>query len=255
MSLSEAQVLAAIAEGSWILLRVLAMFMVLPLFTAHSVPVPARVILSVATAWLVWPLVPPMPDVELFSLTGYLIGIQQMLIGIGMGFVLNLAFAAIVFGGQSVSYSMGLGFAAMVDPVSGVQIPVIAQFYQILAILLFLGMDGHLLVIQLLAESFQSLPVGLSGFRREGLWEIVRWVSRVFATGLLLSLPIVTALLVVNLGLGVASRAAQQLNIFSVGFPITMLLGLVLLDFSLADIVNLFPSFLDECYRLLREIF
>jgi flagellar biosynthetic protein FliR len=255
VSFSEAQILSTVAGFSWVLLRVSAMFVALPLFAGHLMPVPARALVATATTLLIWPTLPAMPEVALFSLPGILIGIQQFLIGLAIGFVLHLAFAAIVFGGQSASYSMGLGFAALVDPVSGVQIPVIAQFYQILAILLFLALDGHLMVIQLLAESFRSVPVGSWGPSRESLWDLAMWASRLFAAGLLLSLPIVAALLLVNLGFGVATRAAPQLNIFSVGFPVSMLLGLVLMGITLPDVLNLFSGFLDESYRLIARIF
>jgi flagellar biosynthetic protein FliR len=252
---SEAQLLSAVAGFSWVLVRISALFVALPLFAGHLVPAPVRVLLSLATSFLIWPVLPAPPAVELFSLAGLLIDIQQFLIGLAMGFILQLAFAAIIFGGQSVAYGMGLGFASMVDPTTGIQVPVIAQFYQMLSILLFLILDGHLLVVQLLVESFSTFPIGRFAPEQKALWDIALWMSKVFAAGLLLSLPIVTALLIVNLGFGIATRAAPQLNIFSVGFPVSLLLGIVLMDLTLPDVLKLFSGFLDSGYQLIMRLF
>ncbi|SMF93719.1 flagellar biosynthetic protein FliR [Methylomagnum ishizawai] len=254
MRFDEAQILAAIAGFAWVLLRSAAMFVSMPLFIGHTVPMPVRVMLATGVAFAVLPNLPPMPEVELFSLPGLFVSVQQCLIGAAMGFVLHMVFAAIVFGGQSVAYSMGLGFASLVDPLTGVQVPAIAQVYQLLGTLLFLSMDGHLVMIRLLADSFQAVPVGFEGLGRDALWELSLWTGKLMAAGLLLSLPMVAALLLINLGFGVASRAAPQLNIFSVGFPVSLLLGLVLMRLTLPDVLALFAGFLDEGYRLIGHL-
>ncbi|MGX2041275.1 flagellar biosynthetic protein FliR [Methylocaldum sp. MU1018] len=250
----ESQLLAMIAGVAWPFLRVGALFLAIPVFTGHMVPVRVRVMLAASITWLIAPTLPAMPDAALFSLSGFWIAVQQCLIGLSIGFALHLVFEAIVFGGQSIAYSMGLGFASMIDPQTGVQVPVIARFYQILATLLFLALDGHLVLIRLLVDSFQILPVGFEGLSADGMRRLALWASRSFAAGVLLSLPLVTALLLVNLGFGVASRAAPQLNIFSVGFPISLGLGLFLIGISLPDVLGLFSGFLDEGYRLMSEI-
>lgn len=252
---SEAQILTTVAGFSWTLARIGALFVAMPLLAGHLVPAPVRVLLSLAMTVLIYPLLPPAPAVELFSLAGFLIDLQQVLIGAAMGFILQLAFAAIIFGGQSVAYGMGLGFASMIEPTTGIQVPVISQFYQILSILLFLILDGHLLVIQMLVESFATFPIGQFAPNQQGLWDIVMWMGKVFAAGLLLSYPIITALLIVNLGFGIATRAAPQLNIFSVGFPVSLLLGIVLMDLTLGDVLQLFSGFLDSSYQLIMRLF
>lgn len=251
---TEAQLLAATAAFVWTFTRVGALFVALPIFTGHNVPMRVRGILAVAVTFALLPAQPPMPAVELLSLAGALVTTQQVLIGTAVGFVLHLVFAAIVFGGQNVAYSMGLGFASLVDPTTGVQVPAISQFYQLLATLLFLGLDGHLLVIRLVADSFRAIPVGLAGLSPESLRQLALWTSHLLAAGLLLSLPMVAALLLVNLGFGVASRAAPQLNIFAVGFPVSLLLGLVLIGTTLPDVLNLFAGFMDEGYGLIGRI-
>ncbi len=251
---SESQLLTLVAGIAWPFLRVSALFLAIPVFTGHMVPVRVRVMLAASVTWLISPMLPVMPDAELFSLSGFWIAVQQFLIGLAIGLVLHLVFEAVVFGGQSVAYSMGLGFASMVDPQTGVQVPVIAQFYQILATLLFLAMDGHLILIRLLVDSFQMLPVGFEGLSADGMRRLALWASRLFAAGVLFSLPLVTALLLVNLGFGVASRAAPQLNIFSVGFPVSLGLGLFLIGITVPDVLGLFSGFLDEGYLLMSAI-
>jgi len=254
MRFSETELLQVAARFLWPFLRIGALFIAIPLFSSHSVPMRVRTLLAFAVTVVIAPTLPAMPPVAIFSVPGLLIGIQQVLIGLLFGFILNLVFAAIVFGGQSIAYNMGLGFASLIDPQSGVQVPVIAQFYLILATLLFLMLDGHLMVIQLVAESFRAIPVDLAALSRERIWDVSIWSSRLFVAGVLLSLPLVSALLLVNLGFGVASRSAPQLNIFSVGFPVTLLLGLLLIWVTLPNVMNLFAGFLSQSYQLISQM-
>ena len=172
---------------------------------------------------------PEMPAVEPLSLTGLLISAQQVLIGLAMGFILQLVFSVLAMVGESIAMSMGLGFASMIDPQNGIQIPVLSSYYVTLATLVFLALDGHLVLIGLLVDSFHTLPIGLESLAREGLWQLVGWASRMFAGAVLIALPALASLLLVNLAFGIITRAAPQLNIFAVGFPMTILLGFVLL--------------------------
>jgi len=142
----------------------------------------------------------------------------------------------------------------MMDPQNGVQVPVISQFYLILATLLFLVLDGHLLLIELLAQSFHTFPVAMDGITRNGLLEIVGWGSRLFAGGLLMALPVMAALLLVNLGMGVITRAAPQLNIFAVGFPITMLMGFLLMWATLPNVMGNFQDLVGEGLSLVQRL-
>lgn len=254
MSFSESQVLAMVAGFLWPFLRVGALFVAIPIFSSHNLPMRMRTLIALGVTIVIMPTLPPMPEIDMFSLPGLLVGVQQVLIGALFGLILNLVFAAIIFGGQSVAYSMGLGFASMIDPTSGVQVPVISQFYVVLATLLFLQMDGHLVAIQLIAESFQGIPIGADGLSKDQVWGTLRWSSRFFAAGTLMSLPIITALLLINLGFGIASRSAPQLNIFSVGFPVSLLLGLLLIWIGLPGVMDLFAQFLDEGFLLIRNM-
>src|SRR5690606_4364500 len=168
-----------------------------------------------------------MPEVDALSLRMMLLIGEQVLIGAMLGFSLQLFFQVFSIAGQIIAMQMGLGFASMVDPASGVSVPVLGQFLVMLTTLLFLAMNGHLVVFEVIAESFITLPVG-GGLLVGHYWEIAGKLGWVMGAGLLLSLPVVTALLVINLAFGVMTRAAPQLNIFSIGFPMTLVLGLVI---------------------------
>ena len=165
-----------------------------------------------------------------------------------MGFILQMVFSAFIIGGQSIAMSMGLGFASIVDPQNGVQVPVVSQAFLIMVTLVFLALNGHLLLIEVLADSFQQLPVGPLVITHDGLWQLVSWGSTMFVGGMLVALPAVAARLLVNLAFGVTSRAAPQLNIFAVGFPVMIMVGL-------AFIILTMPGITDHLSRLMLQAF
>ena len=254
MSFTDTQLSLWLSSFFWPLVRVGAMVASAPIFSSRQTPVLYRISLVLALTWLVIPLVPEPPQVDAFSGEAFMILLQQLLIGVAMGFVLQMVFGALVFGGQVVAYSMGLGFASMMDPQNGVQVPVVSQFYLILATLLFLILDGHLLLIELLVNSFHTFPVATDGITRNGLGQIVGWGSRMFVGGLLMALPVMAALLLVNLGMGVITRAAPQLNIFAVGFPITMIMGFILIWATLPNTIGNFQDLFEEGLALLQGL-
>jgi flagellar biosynthetic protein FliR len=253
MIFSEAQLNAWIATYFWPMVRISAMLFAAPLFSSRQVPARLRLFLMLMIAFLVAPTLPQMPAADVLSHSGLIIMLQQLLIGLMMGFILQMVFGALVFGGQVIAYSMGLGFASMVDPANGVQVPVISQFYLILATLLFLIFNGHLHAIELMADSFVTMPVAMDGISRNGMLDLVAWGSRLFSGGMIIALPIVGAMLMVNMGMGVVMRAAPQLNIFSVGFPITMLLGFALIWVSLPNALAVFTDLSDEAFLHLMQ--
>jgi len=230
------------------------MFVSVPLFSIRAVPARVRLILSVAITFVVMPLLPPLPAVDMFSYTGFMMALTQIMIGLTSGFILQLVFAAVVFAGQGIALSMGLGFSMMVDPQSGQQVPVIAQLYTVTTTLIFISLDGHLLLIQMLLDSFKTLPIGIDGIDKAGIWTILAWSSRMFAGGLLLAMPVMASLLLVNIIFGVAARAAPQLQIFSVGFPVTLMLGLLLVWKTLPDVLDQFSGMLTDAYDLIGQL-
>lgn len=254
MNFTETQIQGQVALFIWPLLRISAMFVAVPLFSLQAVPARVRLILSVAMTFVVMPLLPAFPAVDMFSYEGVIVAIAQVMIGLATGFIVQLVFAAVVFAGQGVALSMGLGFASMVDPQNGQQVPVVAQLYVITSTLIFLSLDGHLLLIKMLLDSFTSLPIGLDGIVKADIWAIIAWSSRMFAGGLLLAMPVIVSLLLVNISFGVATRAAPQLNIFSVGFPVTLMLGMLLIWLTLPDVLEQFTGILTDAYELIGQL-
>lgn len=254
MIVTELELARWIGVFLWPFLRLGAAFAVAPVFSGRTVPVRVRVLLAAAVAAVVGPLGPPPPGIPLLSAEGFGLAVQEVAIGITMGFILQLVFAAMAFAGESVAMAMGLGFASMMDPQNGTQTTVVSSYYVIMATLLFLALNGHLMLVGLLSESFHILPPGGAGVGREAIWLVVTWAGHVFSGGLLVALPAVAAMLLVNLAFGVITRAAPQLNIFAVGFPITLLLGFLLLLFTVPTIAPRFESILDSGLDLIRTV-
>jgi flagellar biosynthetic protein FliR len=253
MNFTEAQLLNTMAMLTFPLMRISAMFVSMPVISVKAAPARVRVILAGVISFLVMPLLPPLPQIEMMSYEGIMIGVQQVAIGLTTGFILQMVFAAVIFAGQSIAYGMGLGFASMVDPQNGQQVPVVAQIYMILVTLLFLSLDGHLLLLKLLVDSFTSLPIGQI-FDLNDVWSILTWSGRIFSDGLLLSMPIIISLLIVNVMFGVASKSAPQLQIFSVGFPITLMLGILLMWITMPDILELLPDIFNDGFNLIKQL-
>lgn len=235
------------------LFRIASLLMTMPLIGTQLVPTRVRLYLALGITTVLAPSLPPMPVVDAISLQSFLLIAEQILVGAVMGFALQLFFHAFVVAGQILAVQMGLGFASMVDPTNGVSVPVIGQFFTMLVTLLFLAMNGHLVVFEVLAESFVTLPVG-GGLMAAHYWELATKLGWVLGAGLLLALPAITALLVVNIAFGVMTRAAPQLNIFSIGFPLTVALGLVIIWIGIADILAQYQILASDALQLLREL-
>lgn len=256
MNVTEAQLTTWLASVFWPFLRIGAMLMAAPVFNSRQMPVRIRLLLALALTAVMAPVIPQSPVVSMFSYEAFIIALQQILIGVAMGFMLQMVFGALVFGGQSIALSMGLGFASIVDPQNGVHVPVVSQYYVIMGTLFFLLLNGHLFLVSLMADSFTTLPVAMDGISRNSIHELVAWGSRMFTGGLLIALPVVASLLLVNLGMGIVARAAPQLNVFAVGFPIAMLIGFVLIWVTLPNVMDNFSELTEEAFgqmmRMLR---
>jgi flagellar biosynthesis protein FliR len=216
---------AWLAAFWWPFLRVLGLVIAEPVLGHSAVPAAAKVGLSIFIALLLAPVLPPMPEVEPASAAGVLIGVQQLMIGLAVGFTVRVALTAAEAAGQLIGLQMGLGFAVFFDPQTSAQTAVVGQFLGLFAILVFLSIDGHFMVITALARSFTTLPIGTAPLTAGGFLLVVEWGGEIFRTGLLISLPVVAALLVANIAVGIMTRAAPQLNIFAVGFPLTLTVG------------------------------
>lgn len=257
-ALDERVLLEWLGQFSWAMFRIAAMFMVAPVFGARYIPVRIRVALAFACSLVLFPMLPAAPAVPPFSPAGLVLVFQQVLIGVAMGFLLQLVFDAIVIGIQTVSMSMGLGFAVFVDSQNGVQVPVLSQLHLLIAMLLFLAFDGHLMLVQMLVDSFHILPIGAGGLNAEAFWLVAAWGSMLFIGALKVALPAATAVLIVNLSIGVISRAAPTLNLFAIGLPTTMMVGFLVLVATLPTLQESLLFLLEEALlsvdRLLRKV-
>jgi flagellar biosynthetic protein FliR len=213
--------------------RIAAMLGVMAGIGARTTPLRIKSALAILLTFMVAPNLPPSPFTDLFSFGMVLLVMQQMLIGIIIGFISMLMLNTFVLAGQVVAMQTGLGFASMVDPVNGLNVPAVGQFYLILATLLFWALDGHIVLIQMVIHSFTTLPIGSGWLDISSYEKIFNWGGWMFSTALVLALPPITAMLLINITFGVLTRAAPQLNVFTIGFPITMISGLLILWLTL----------------------
>lgn len=218
-----------IAALLWPLSRILGLVAAAPLFGNAAVPVSTKVGLGVLLAMIIAPTVPALPATDPMSMAGLLILTQEMLVGLVMGFSIRIVFAAVEMSGEISSLTMGLGFASFFDPQTKGRSSAISQFLTMLATLMFLTVNGHLVLLAALAESFVSLPISASPIHGGGFQQLAAWGGEIFRSGVQISLPIVAALLLTNVALGILTRAAPQLNIFGIGFPVTLGVGLLVL--------------------------
>ncbi|RHW23176.1 flagellar biosynthetic protein FliR [Pseudomonas jilinensis] len=253
LELTSSEISRWVASYLWVLFRIGAVLMTMPVLGTQLLPMRIRLYLALALTILIAPQVPLVPTLDALSLATWVIIAEQILIGAAMGFLLQLLFQIHVLAGQVIAMQMGLGFASMNDPSMGISVAVISQVFTMLVTLLFLAMNGHLVVIEVLAESFTTLPVGQSLVAADFLTLVQRF-SWVLAASLLIGLPAVTALLIVNLSFGVMMRAAPQLNIFSIGFPLTLVFGLFILWVLLGNVLGQYHELAAEALIWLREM-
>ncbi|AXA55031.1 flagellar biosynthetic protein FliR [Pseudomonas thivervalensis] len=253
LALTDTQISSWVASFILPLFRVTAVLMSMPVFGTTLVPTRVRLYFALAITVVIAPGLPPMPPVNALDLSALMLVAEQILIGALMGFSLQLFFQAFVVAGQIISIQMGMAFASMIDPTNGVNSAVIGQFLTMLVTLLFLAMNGHLVVFEVLTESFTTMPVG-SALLVNHFWEIAGKLGWVLGAAMVLVLPAITALLVVNIAFGVMTRAAPQLNIFSIGFPLTLVLGMVIFWISLGDILNQYQPLATQALQLLRDM-
>ena len=253
LSLTTGQLEAWLVQYFFPFVRIGACFLAAPVFAARFVPARVRLLLAGAVAVIVGPLV-AVPNLTPFSFEGAVATIQQIIIGLAVAFVLQIIFDALSMGGQLLSNTMGLGFAYNVDPLRGVGTPVLGQLYMILVTLTFLALNGHLRLIELLAQSFTTLPAGTRGLGPEQIWNVVAWGSQLFSGAVMVALPGMTALLIVNLAFGVMSRAAPSLNLFAVGFPISLIFGLIIIYIGLPAVQGTFVESLELAFELVQGL-
>jgi flagellar biosynthetic protein FliR len=230
VSFTTGELYAWVSAFVWPFLRILALIGTAPVLSHRVIPARVKVGLGAAIALVVAPALPAPPAQALASWNALGLVAQQIAIGAALGFALRLIFAAIEFAGDLIGLSMGLSFATMVDPQNSDQSPLIGSVLGVIASLVFLTLDGHLIMINGVIESFKAFPVGaMPGGHATQLRDFALMGAEIFRLGLTLALPVVAALLVVNLAIGVMTRAAPQLNLMSFGFPAALLAGVWML--------------------------
>ncbi len=254
ISITSAQLNALLTAFIWPLARILALIMSAPVFSNPAMPLRVRVGLAIMITLIVAPTLGPLPAIDPGSLTGLFILAQQIIIGLALGFAIRLVFVAVEMAGELAGLQMGLGFAVFFDPQHAGQTPVVGQFLGIVATLAFLAADGHLQMIYFLSLSFSTLPIGTASLEAPTFIMLTQWGAEIFRSGVLLAMPILAALLIANLALGILTRAAPQLNLFAVGFPLTLGLGLLMLSLTLPFLTpaleRLFESGFDAMLRV-----
>ncbi len=238
----------------WPALRVGGFVLTAPTISDVTVPRTVKIIFSLSLTLMLAGVVHSPADLSIFSAAGFAVAALELLIGVAIGMVVQLAFEALTFAGQTISLTMGLGFATLVDPQRGAQTPVLGQLFMILGTLTYLAVDGHLMLIGALADSFDALPIGAEHIGRNFFMAVAQWGAHVFDTGLLIALPAVIALVIVNLALGVVTRAAPQLNLFGIGFTVTLLSGFFVLIVGLDGLMNGINSVISSALRMVTDL-
>jgi len=254
ISVTSAQLSAWIATILFPLARILALIASSPVLGNKQIPIRVKVGLAMLITAIVAPTLSMPSGIEPASAQGLLILVQQILVGLAMGFTMRLIFTAVEMAGDLAGMQMGLGFASFYDPVNASYTPVIAQFLGILATLAFLSMNGHLYMLSALADSFQAFPISTAVPSAAAFRTLVEWGSTIFSHALQLSMPLIGALMITNLALGILTRSAPQLNIFAVGFPITITVGFVTLALSLTYLAPMLDHVVNEGVDVMQRI-
>ncbi|MAD17333.1 MAG: flagellar type III secretion system protein FliR [Alteromonadaceae bacterium] len=235
-------------------MRISGMLATMVGLSAKTVPTTVRALLTLFITFIILPVIPPVPVVEILSVSTFVLVIQQLIIGISLGFISTMVLNTFVLAGQVVAMQTGLGFASIVDPVNGINVPAVGQFYLILATLLFWALDGHLAMIRMVVMSFTAFPVGEAWLQPEQFREIAHWAGWMFISAVTLSLAPIVSLLIVNLAFGVMTKAAPQLNIFSLGFSIAQIMGLVIIWITMDNFTYHFEVQWDRAQQMMCQL-
>ncbi|SHF11246.1 flagellar biosynthetic protein FliR [Modicisalibacter ilicicola DSM 19980] len=243
-----------LATFLWPFVRLTAFLMAAPLWGHSAVPRQVKIGLAVVLAIVITPTLPPLPDVPIISWASLGLMIEQMLIGVAIGLVMRVVLAVVMAAGEYIGLQMGLAFATFFSPDTGANTMVLSRFLYMIALLMLLAFNGHLVVIEILANSFETLPIGLGGFNPDAWEMLARYGGTIFSAGLLLALPLVASLLIINLSLGILNRASPQLTIFSIGFPMTLTVGLILLMVLMLDLGRYLERLFSQGFLFMQEL-
>jgi flagellar biosynthesis protein FliR len=258
ISFTSAQLTAWLATLIFPLARIIALIASSPIFGNKAVPLRIKVGLALAITLVIAPTLDIPAELDPASAQGLFVLTEQIVAGVIIGFSIQIIFAAVEMAGDLAGMQMGLGFASFYDPQNASFTPVVAQFLGIIAALVFLAADGHLYMLSALADSFRDFPIGAGIPSANAFRTVAEWGGSLFSLALQFSLPLIGALLIANLALGILTRSAPQLNIFAVGFPVTLAVGFATLMLTLPYLAPLMENFthsgLDTVSRIMLQL-
>jgi flagellar biosynthetic protein FliR len=248
------QLYAWINAFLWPLFRIMGMMAMAPLLGDAAIPIRIKVAASVAITACVAPVLGPMPSVPTASFDGLFIAFKQVTIGLALGLVMRIAFTAVQTAGEFIGLQMGLSFASFFDPATGANTTVLSRIMNNMALLLFMAVNGHLIMVAGVVRTFQILPVSLAATDTNGWGVLLEWSSQIMVSGMLLALPLIIILLTITLSLGILNRTAQQLSVFAVGFPISLMTVLVLLAIVLPQSSTFLMQLFERAYTTMGHL-
>lgn len=254
ISVTVDQLYAWINTFFWPFVRIAAMVSSAPLLSESAIPARVKVGLAVMLTLIVAPTLEPMPSLSTASWGALWIVGQQVLIGLALGLTMRIIFAAVQTAGEFVGLQMGLAFASFFDPATGSNTAVLARILNTITLLVFIAMNGHLLMIGGLVRTFEVLPIAGAALDVNGWGVLMEWSRQIVISGLLLALPVMVVLLTINLSLGILNRTAQQLSVFAVGFPISLTVGLTILAVVLPQISPFLERLFQDGYDTMGRL-
>lgn len=250
-TISGAELTSLIGHFWWPFVRITSFLWMMPMFGDRLQAVKIRILLGFFLAILVAPIVPTMPEIEPFSAHAVIVTFEQILMGFFIGFSFHILIGILTLLGQIVSLQMGLGMGIMNDPSTGASFPLVSLLFMILGSLLFLAMNGHLVALDIVVESFFTWPPG-SSFTNLSIERIVAMGGWMFSSALLLAMPAVVAMLIVNITFGIMNRSAPSMNLIALGFPMSMMMGLLTIFLSLSGIPGKYSEFTSSTMNQMR---
>jgi flagellar biosynthetic protein FliR len=254
ITLNSLDINALIAGYLWPFTRIMGLLAIAPLFGNNGIPARIKVALGMLLSAIVAPTVAALPAMDPVSIAGMLLLAQQFIIGIAMGFAMRIVFTAVELAGELCGMTMGLGFATFFDPQSSGRTSAISQFLSLLTLMVYLAANLHLVVLSTLVDSFTSMPISAMPMGGDLFRQLVGWGGRIFSAGIQLALPVVAGLLIVNIALGILTRAAPQLNLFGVGFPITLSVGFLMLALAVPYLAVPLDRLFAEAFAVMRQL-
>jgi flagellar biosynthetic protein FliR len=254
INLTSTELQTWIASILWPLTRILGLIAAAPIYGSNSVPISMKISLGIALTIIMAPILPALPAMDPMSLPGLLILVQQLLTGLAMGVAMRIVFSSVELAGELIGLTMGLGFATLFFPESQGRTLAISQFLSLLATMAFLSVNGHLVLLSALAESFITMPISAAPVHGAGFFQLANWGGKLFNAGVQLSLPIIAALLITSISLSILTRAAPQLNLYGIGFPLTLGVGFLMIYLVLPYMAGPLEHLFQDGIEKMRQI-